>query len=148
MTKDKELYHRVRYISVIIDALLKAHPEWRVQRRHMNHGVQYIIFSVGEKHSSITIDPKNDDERSIYNRFHFTEADFLYYLDPNAAISLTKFPHWSMIDLNGPSPEQPSPDYRAGLKAGVQITLVAELILATVVSWAVIVYFAYLTYPG
>lgn len=149
VSKNDELHARTRYISVLIDALLAAHPEWKVERRHVTDAIQpfqYVIFSVGEQRSSIAIDVRSDTLESIRRRFHFLEADFLWSLDKNNGIALTKLPDYMMIDLMGPEPAPgPSPDYRAGLKAGVQIVLVAELLILTIVSWA---YITIQAYPG
>lgn len=123
VNKSDELYTRSRYVSVLIDALLSAHPDWKVERRYETQGIvnfQYIIFSVGEKHSSVAIDVRSDTLESIRRRFHFLEADFLWYLDKTNGISLTTLPDYTKIDLMGP---EPAPEKEIGWAATVAIVV-------------------------
>jgi hypothetical protein len=94
---------RSLYIEMLVAAVLKSHPKWRIDRRTLaplglDHVYQVILRS-GENHHLISFDLSSDSLEGIRRRFHFAEASFAYFIDPTHAVVLTTLPTPNMVEV-------------------------------------------------
>jgi hypothetical protein len=125
---------RSLFIEMLVAAVLKAHPKWRIDRRTLaplglDHVYQVILRS-GENHHLISFDLSNDSLEGIRRRFHFAEASFAYFIDPTHTIVLTTLPTPNMVEVPESreivpfTPHKPEPEWAFWLAGVTLLTFV------------------------
>jgi hypothetical protein len=125
---------RSLFIEMLVAAVLKAHPKWRIDRRTLaplglDHVYQVILRS-GENHHLISFDLSNDSLEGIRRRFHFAEASFAYFIDPTHAVVLTTLPTPDMVEVPESreivpfTPSKPEPEWAFWLAGATLLTFV------------------------
>ena len=140
MTKHEiAIVRRSLYIERLVQAVLKTHPKWRVDRRSLTplglDHVYEVILRDGNMHHLISFDLSSDPLESIRRRFHFAEASFAHATDDRSFIVLTTLPPPDMVEVPEPreiipfTPErEPSYMFEA---AFVIVSLIAAAAFAT-----------------